>query len=64
MTDVDLSLRHVPKLAEMPENQEPIYCCQLCGRTGAREMLAEEQCPKRSGVMRMMGAKDSTTVKN
>ena len=63
MTDVYPSLRHVPKLAEVPDVGEPIYRCHLCGRHGAREKLAEKECPKRSGVMRRMAGPDSTPTK-
>jgi hypothetical protein len=48
----DPSVRHVPKLAEEPPNCDPIFACQLCGRRGTLDQLSEEECPKRSGVIR------------
>ncbi len=48
--EIDPSLHHVPKLAEIPANSSPIYSCQLCGRHGTLDELHQDECSKRSGV--------------
>ncbi len=50
--DADLSLRHLPMVADDPQEAESTYRCQLCGRCGTRVELEGEECPKRSGVLR------------
>lgn len=50
--EIPPSLRHVPKLVEEPADGEPVYSCQLCGRVGSSDTMHDEECPKRSGVLR------------
>ena len=63
MNEIDPSLRHVPKLADVPEGCEPVYRCQLCRREGTREQLLGEECQARSGVIKRVVLEESGRFK-
>jgi hypothetical protein len=60
--NLDPSVRHVLKLAEVPNDDELVYRCLLCGERGTREQLAAEECPTRIGSQHRIARTDSSAA--
>ena len=50
------AVRHVPKLAEIFEDREPLYACHLCRRRGTLAELRGEECRGRTGTYPAVGS--------